>query len=896
MLLSTKLFPPILRPHLVARPQLIEQLNTRQHHLLVLVSAPAGFGKSTLVRTWLAAGQRPFGWLSVDEQDNDPTRFFTYVVAALQQVDQTIGASITDWHQPTSALLRLVNDIVAFGEALTLILDDYHLIDSVVIHQTLDYLLEYCPPNLQLVLISRTDPPLALARLRVRAQLTEIRAQDLRFTQHEAARFFATTTSLVLTPAEVTQLEERTEGWIAGLQMAAIALQSSNAAAPGTQSDFIRNFSGSHRYISDYLIDEVLNRQPERIHDFLMQTAILERMCAANVAATALGFSTGEAQSILAQLDGANLFIVALDEERHWYRYHQLFAQLLQRRFQQQDAVQATAAHCRASQWYLKQDLLIEAVNHALKGEDFALAADLVETIGVAQGSDSVSEHQLSAWLNNLPIAIIQQRPKLTIQYITTQYKRNPQQMAIEALLAKFAQATPTTGMSSDAFAFLNSFRLQISIWQGAVEHTRKLIQETAARLPAMSPLARCFVVREYFRFQFEQAGDLDEAERCLQQWTQYGEEAGLGFTAVAVPSRQGDLELHRGKLQAAERNYRQAMAAMTQPSDSKRSYLYQPLLGLAQIYYRQQRLSEALAYAEQANRLPIYAETDATYPEFRLYLAATLATIHLARQAPSQALPLVHDIGHFALAHASPYHQRLGAVTEAHLWLALGEVDRVAGWAEKATTYPFGSFRPLFAQEQLTLARYELLTHRPAAAQTRLAALLPVVEAAGWPEKLMEGLVLQALVDQAVGDGKRALQLLQRALTLAEPAGYVALFVQAGAPMAELLQQAKRNVQTGDFIAQLLVHFSGQPKPAVPLAAPPPAHSLSLALVEPLSKRELELLPLLAAGHSNREIALQLSISHGTVERHLANIYGKLQVNNRTGAIARARALNLLP
>src|SRR6266567_4845014 len=422
-ILATKLYLPRLRPNVVSRPRLLERLNEGLHRNLILISAPAGFGKTTLVSQWLAAGPRLTAWLSLDEGENDPARFLTYLVAALQTIAATLGEGALGVLQspqpppPEAILTALLNDLTTIQDQFVLVLDDYHMIAAKAVDQTLTYLVEHLPPQMHLVIATREDPPLPLARLRARGYLTEVRADDLRFTPSEAAAFLNQAMGLNLSAQDIVALERRTEGWIAGLQLAALSMQGHEDAA-----SFIRSFTGSHHFVLDYLLEEVLGQQSERIQHFLLRTSILDRMTGPLCDAVLLDPSAS-GQETLDYLERANLFIVPLDNERHWYRYHHLFADLLRQRLHQSIASspadaqsQVNELHSRASQWYEDHGLEIEAFHHAAAAHDVERAERLMEGKGIPlhfRGAVTA----LLAWLESLPTTVLNARPSLWVRY-----------------------------------------------------------------------------------------------------------------------------------------------------------------------------------------------------------------------------------------------------------------------------------------------------------------------------------------------------------------------------------------------------------------------------------------------------------------------------------------------
>src|SRR5437588_3044764 len=413
-ILATKLYLPRLRPNVVSRPRLLERLNAGLQRKLILISAPAGFGKTTLIREWVEGIERPIAWLSLDEGDNDPTRFLTYFVAALQTIAATLGEGVLGVLQspqppPTESILTaLLNEITTLPDQFVLVLDDYHVIDAKPVDMVLTYLVEHLPPQMHLVIATREDPQLPLARLRARSHLTEVRAADLRFTASEAAAFLNQVMGLSLSAEDIAALEDHTEGWIAGLQLAALSMQG-HQDVPG----FIRAFAGDHRYIVDYLVAEVLERQPEGVRSFLLQTAILDRL-SGSLCDAVTGQEEGNAR--LEALERGNFFVVPLDDQRHWYRYHHLFAEVLSARLMAEQPAQVATLHRHASAWYEQHGSVADAIRHALAAEDFGRVADLVE-LAVPAMARSRQEATVLGWLKALPDELVHCRPVLSVDY-----------------------------------------------------------------------------------------------------------------------------------------------------------------------------------------------------------------------------------------------------------------------------------------------------------------------------------------------------------------------------------------------------------------------------------------------------------------------------------------------
>src|SRR6266851_2330859 len=474
-ILATKLYIPPPRPSVVSRPRLLDRLNEGLYRKLTLISAPAGFGKTTLVSQWLAGGARPAAWLSLDEGENDLTRFLTYLVAAVQTLAATIGAGVVSAllspqpPPPASILTALLNDLTTISDQFVLVLDDYHLLDAKAVDQALTYLVEHLPPQMHLVIVTREDPQLPLARLRVRGHLTEVRAVDLRFTPSEAAEFLNQVMGLKLEAQDIARLSTRTEGWIAGLQLAAISLQGHQDA-----TSFIRSFTGSHHFVLDYLVEEVLGQQSESLQTFLLRTSILDRLCGSLCDAVLLNPSVSGRET-LEYIEHANLFIVPLDNERRWYRYHHLFADLLRQRLHQSIASspgdaesQVNALHIRASVWYEDHGLELEAFHHAANANDVARAERLIEGEGMPLQFRGAGAPVLN-WLESLPKTVLDARPSLWVTYASALFfggRHIAVEQKLQAAEAALSESTERDDRWRDLVGRIASIRATLAIIQ----------------------------------------------------------------------------------------------------------------------------------------------------------------------------------------------------------------------------------------------------------------------------------------------------------------------------------------------------------------------------------------------------------------------------------------------
>jgi ATP/maltotriose-dependent transcriptional regulator MalT len=904
-LVMTKLALPPARPTLVARPRLIDRLAAGLQRKLTLIAAPAGYGKTTLVSAWHATAPGsawPLAWLSLDVGDNDPVRFWSYAIAALQTLHDGLGAdalAILQSRQAplTTVLAVLINALAVLPAPVALVLDDYHAITAPAIHQSLAFLLEHQPSQLRLVIISRVDPPLPLMRLRARGELTEVRAADLGFTTDEVETFFNQLLGLHLATEEVAALAARTEGWIAGLVLVAHALPGyANAAT------FIRELAGSHRFILDYLVEDVLQQQPSHIQRFLLDTAILDQLTASLCDALLLGDDArpdaAYSQLVLSELERKNLFLVPLDGQRRWYRYHQLFAEMLRSRAQQLQPQRLPLLHRRTSSWYVQQGLIPEAVDHALAAGDMEQAAGLVEQI--AQATFLRGEvRTLLGWLSALPEAIVHARPLLSLVHAWA-LDFTGHVDAAEAQLEDVGQHMQQQATAADgpllggAAAALQAF---VAGQRGDVPGMMALAQQALAFDTADTGEPRSLSLLALGNAHFFN-GDLAAAHQTLATVIATHEVTGDLFATMLAIYILADVEMHQGQLQQAVELLQQGAQLGTGPDGQPL-----PIAGLASM-----ALGEILRERNELDAAMHSLQTGIGLArQWGIHILLVDSTIALARLNQvcgdgDGALQVLRDFE--AQTHDAwdtPWHRAQLAACRARLWLAQGQRALASQWAQDyaARLEAEGpKLRPLvkYAFAHTTLARVRLAEGQPEEAIQLLARLLAVAEEGGWMGDVIEILAIQALALQAQGASMQALTTLGRALALAEPEGYVRLFVDEGAPMVALLGKLLEAQRTrppaslqhvsSAYLLQLLA-AAGVAVPAAD-AAPQP-------LIEPLSDRELEVLRLLAAGLESPEIARELIISVSTARTHIKNIYGKLGVHGRIQAIERARALGLV-
>lgn len=898
LLLATKLSVPRPRAQLVHRAHLIERLQQIAIVPLTLVSAPAGFGKTTLLAQWQATCGMPVSWLSLETQDNEPVRFFSYLLAAIERLLHLGILARAQLEAPQPAplehvLILLINDIVAHQTGdFALVLDDYHVIEADAIHREIAFLLEHLPPQMHLVLATRTDPPLLLAHLRAHGQLTEVRVADLRFDTNEAYTFLHTVMGLDLPIPTLATIEQRTEGWIAGLQLAALSLQGKTDAAT-----FLSTFTGSHHFILDYLTEEVLSRQSAAVQSFLLATSILERLCG-SLCDVVTGQQGG--QTMLESLERTNLFVVSLDDERQWYRYHHLFAEVLKNRLQQTNPQLLPQLHLQASTWYEQHGFVAEAIQHTLAAPDFEQAARLIEDHGITLISKS-QYRALRDWIAALPETLVYARPLLTLIHATVltfiwnfAEARACLEMAEDSVQAN-ERAEPArliAGWAAQCRAELANFAS--GDLASAITLARKalsLLPETEETAPLRTG-ALTYVARTY-----QISGDVtSESERLVMAMAESAVAGGpLGQMRGTI--HLAWLRMLQGQLSEALATYERGLPV----APEREEFRY---LAGSTIYYFMvaeiQRERNQLEAAEQtlARGMDAFEQVGG---EFQAPLLGymTLARLHQARGEYDQALATLDTFAQLAKAHQFPPHTRAtGAATQAHIALIQGKRSAALSWAKASGLSPDDSELPYPRErEYLTLARVyiEEGRHDPATPflLDALRLLDRLLEDAQAKERLgsaLEILILQSLALWAKGNRIRALSTLRRALIQAAPEGYVRLFVDEGTPMLILLQAAQARGMVPDYVATLLCAF-GEPYHAGQTLAV----SAGDELVEPLTEREREILSWLAAGASNREIARRLVVSLGTVKKHVSNICGKLSVRSRTQAVARARALHLL-
>jgi LuxR family maltose regulon positive regulatory protein len=901
-LLDTKFYAPRRRTNLVPRPHLTDRIQRGTESKLTLVSAPAGFGKSTLVAEWFevaeAAGSTT-AWLSLDSADNHPVEFWTHMIAALQTVVPTVGAtSLTLLGSPDPSIERvlapLLNELNALPHDLMLVLDDYHVIDSSEIQVGMTFLLEHLPARAHLVIATRSDPALPLARLRARGELLEVRAVDLRFTPDEASSFLNGVMTLGLTAQDVAILESRTEGWIAAIQLAGLSMQGRDDTA-----SFIARFAGDDRYIVDYLVEEVLQRQPAAVRKFLLETSILSRL-KGPLADAVTGQEGGKA--MLEALERANLLLIPLDDRREWYRYHHLFADVLQARLRDEQPEHVAELHRRATEWYEQQGERAEAINHAMAGKHFARAADLVELAMPATTRDRQDE-TLRRWLEALPDDLIRTRPVLSNGYAGSILVRGETEGAearlrdaerwLDGTIATSGDGDGASAMvvvDEEAFRTLPAriamhraglARLRGDV-DGTIAHARRTLElvgedDDLGRGSASTLLGLGYWMR----------GDLEAATDLYAGAMARFERVGYLSDALGLALALADMRITQGRLQDALLIYERGVQIATGRGDEVLRGAADMHVGISEILRERDDLGAAAHHLQKARDLG--EEHGLPQNPYRWRVAA--AGIRQLEGDATGALALLAEAERLYFSDFSPEARPVDAI-KAGIWASHGKLPEAIGWARNKALRPTDDLDYVREFEHLTLARLILAEGASGHSQAKIEEAMGLLDRlrvaatdGGRTGSVIEILVVQALARRAANDAPGALASLQRAAALAEPEGYVRMFADEGAPMAGLLKVATQQPGASNYLRQLLAA-------TVKAAAPAPTRQ---SLIEPLSERELDVLRLLESELGGPDIARELTLSLATVRTHTRNIYAKLGVNNRRAAVRRAAELGLL-
>ena len=917
-ILATKLFIPVSRPEQVSRPHLIEQLNSGLHGKLTLISAPAGFGKTTLITEWLNhlkpdsddenLGEIKTAWLSLDHHDNDPVRFLTYFITALKRIDDinpdfgTEALSMLHSPQPLppeTVLTALINDIAICSLNIVLVLDDYHLISTQAIHDALSYFIENQPPRFHLVIATREDPLLPLSRLRARSQLTELRATEMRFTRLEAAEFLNKIMGLDLNAEDIAALEARTEGWIAGLQLAAISLR--GQADPSKR---IQSFTGSNRLVLDYLIEEVLHQQSDEVQNFLLQTAILDRLTGSlcdrvrETSSSSERISSG--QEILEMLDRVNLFIIPLDDERCWFRYHHLFADLLRKRLSQIYPNLPNRLHSEASAWYEEQGFNDDAIEHALNGKDFGHAAEIIER----QIDDiwGAGQHAvIQRWMAKLPQELVYSLPNLSIFHAWYLFVNGQREVAKQALQAAERALTPSDETSFDdrtdtpsaervkllgraaaVQAFMASYRGDID---GIIQHARRADEWLPNQDLTWRSLAE-FVLGDALLHK----GEMDEAHQVRLAAVKTSEASGHYYLILVAKLRLAETLRHQGKLTQVIDLCDQIKQFVNKVGISQTVAAGWLLALCGDVLVERNDLDQAVELAQEGVVVAGRGGRDVAFVGWsNLYLLRVLFSsgeLSIAEDVIAKMQGLIKERDFPVLVPI-----QINA-WQARIWLQQGKLDAVAQWADELKLDIDGELTFYNDSEFIVFARYLLTQGKLDQSIHLLGRLFKLAESGGRTLRSIEIRILEALALQKGDQVEKALSVLEDALRLSEPEGFIRIFVDEGPSMARLLYEALSREIAPNYVRQLLAAF---PDVDTKQTATTEIRSSDDEWIEPLSERELEVLQLIAKGLTNREVGARLYLTQNTVKAHARTIYSKLGVNNRTQAVNRARTLGLI-
>ncbi len=927
-ILSTKLYIPRPRGNLVPRPRLLGKLDEaiNQGCGLIILSAPAGSGKTTLLSEWLDTTRQAtsigvasikqnnppqFCWISLDEGDNDVVRFLSYLIAAIRTVVPNFGEtpqSVLQSPQPAAMealLTTLINELSTLPGTLVLVLDDYHLIHAQKVHAALTFLLEHRPWQFHLVIAARADPPLPVALLRGRGLVTEIRLGDLRFTSAEISSLMKLLLDRPLSNEDIQALVSRTEGWVAGLQMAAASMRESEDI-----SGFIHAFSGSNRFILDYLVEQVLQQQPDVIQDFLFQTSILERMCAPLCEALVdcppstedshrfphlidSNLDHPAAQAILEYLERSNLFIVPLDDHRHWYRYHHLFTDLLGQRLLQSQPQRIAELHRRASRWFAENGFMAEAIHHALAGQDFEQAINLVEQAAekTMMRSEVVT---FLGWMEKLPESLVIDRPLLCINHAWALLMNGYPLEMIEARLACVENAPEL--MVTKALPL----RAFLAVYRGENAQAIELAKLALAQLPEHDTFFRSLSAMTLGAANFSE-GDETAGKQAMEMAARISQRTGNVMIQVSVLSYLAEFCRKRGQLHKAFTLYQQALERATDADGRKLPIAGRALMGLGDILREWNDLERAEDFITQGIDLSGQWGSVVTFSGY-----LSLARLHQGQKDWEKANEMLQKARQLALMSEITVIDDLAVeLLQAWLWIVQGNWPAARQWARDHRLYEGVDTAEMESRDNFIayhMRKYEfpvagrlwLAEGRFTEAQTLLEGLLTNLEKWERPMLVIEAHLLLALVYHAQGKVEQATTRLETALRLAEPEGYMRIFLDEGESLHQLMQITVSTLKTEplkSYAHRLLEAFSSTPgrsndqKPSLKTGQ----------LVEPLSERELEVLRLLASSLSTSEIAAELVVSVHTVRSHVKNIYAKLDVHNRYGAVGQAKEAKLI-
>lgn len=904
-ILSTKLYIPKTRRESIIRSRLFDRLNEGSQDKLLLVSAPAGFGKTTLISEWVATIGHRAAWLSLDEQDSDPIRFWVHFIAALQTISPEIGKDILNVlqsPQPPSIdalLVPLLNEIDRLSADCVMVLDDYHLVENPAIDEAVAFFLKHLPSIMYLIITTREDPQLPLASLRARQQMTEIRVSDLRFTLPETTDFLNQTMGLTLTVDDIAILDERTEGWITGLQLAALALartQSSDIMS------FIRQFSGSHRFVLDYLIEEILNHQPNHIRQFLLQTSILDRLNA-RLCDAVTGQDNGA--DILETLERGNMFVMLLDDQREWYRYHHLFADALHAHLNKEYPDHISSLHSRASMWYEEDRLLGDAIKHALLASDFDRAANLIEVEWTVI-QKNFEYAMFTKWMQSLSDELIRNRPVLCVAYSWVsifQGDLNTAEYWLEIAERWLDKDEPdirrdAVVVNQDEWQLLPvTIAIVHTIHAQASRNTEDVIKygQHALNLLSEDDHFRRAIPAGILALAYWANGELETAYQHLFEARVMMQKAERIVDAISGTTMLVHIRLTQGRLREAISLYEQSLRLTMEQDKPVLMGTADILLGLSELYLEQSNRQVAIQHLEHSDTM----SEQAAYEAYQYRSRVVKARLKEIQGDLDGAFAMLEDAELVYTSGIIPDVRPVSAL-KTRIWIKQDKLHDAWNWAHAHGLATDNNLSYLREFEHITLVRLLMAEYRRSQtqehvhdAQELLEHLLKAAEDGKRIASVIEILILQALLDQTVAQTDLALANLDRAITLAKPETYVQVFLDEGLPLAKLLGESLKRDTTQSFTRYLLAKFDGQSDSSAPDKYREETIPIQ-PLLEPLSQRELDVLRLFKTDLSGPDIARELVIALSTVRTHTKGIYRKLDVNNRRSAVRRAEELGV--